>query len=748
MIFILFLLKMWQHTKIFKMKSQLSFTNKKLCLLAIICITAVSTYAQQVINTTLQFDGRTRQYRLYVPQSYDASKPAPLILNYHGFTNNIDIQYNQSNFQQLAEDNQFIFVTPQGLGFLPGWAINNNFGGNEDDLGFSDALINKIQEDYNINEKRIYATGFSNGGFFSYRLACELSPRIAAVASVAGSMTRVWIDNNQCQPQHPTAVLQITGTNDGVISINGNGTNEPIQDVMEYWSAVNNGDPTPDVIQLGGGTTRSIWDNGDNGVTAEFIRVQGKGHSWNGGNINTSQEIWDFFSRFDIDGEIDPTTPPVGEVCFGDISSFPYSESFESSFGQWSQSSNDDLNWTRDSGGTPSNNTGPSNGADGSFYLYVEASGNGVGYPNKRAILNSPCLDFTGVNSPVLNFQYHMFGSAINSLTVEARTNNEGNWINIFSRNGSQGNTWNAASLDLAAYAGESSVQLRFNVVTGSGNSGWQSDIAIDAISIQDGTVDPGPVCDSIDFNDFTITSFGNQDNAGNFAIQNGGDALSLSNNTWKFIGFDYTVTANTVIEFDFSSTAQGEIHAIGFENNNFLTASRYFKVHGTQNYGVTNFDNYSSGTTRYVIPVGNFYTGVMDRLVFINDNDSGSGNNSIFSNVKIYEGSCNGINAEEVIARLDNKQAVIGKEGEGIGEIAMAPNPTQDEFSLTVGSKNANPVFLTIYTTLGQKKYVAKLNAGVNNFSANNIGLSTGMYIIKIQSKGDETITRKLMIK
>ncbi|WP_299252982.1 T9SS type A sorting domain-containing protein [uncultured Aquimarina sp.] len=730
------------------MKTQLSFTKRTLWLLAITIMTTVALQAQQVINATLQNDGRTRQYRLYIPASYDASTPTPLILNYHGFTNNIDTQYNQSDFRQLAEDNQFIFATPQGLGFLAGWAINNNFGGNEDDLGFSDALIDKIQDDYNINEKRIYATGFSNGGFFSYRLACELSPRIAAVASVAGSMTRSWINNNQCQPQHPTAVLQITGTNDNVISINGNGSNEPIQDVMEYWSAVNNGDSTPDVIQLGGGSTRSIWDNGDNGVTAEFIRVQGKGHSWNGGNVNTSQEVWNFFSRFDIDGAIDGTPPPPPVTCTTTISSFPFNESFESSLGQWSQSTDDDINWTRDSGGTPSNSTGPSSGADGNFYLYVEASGNGTGFPNKRAILNSPCLDFSSVNTPTLNFQYHMFGSAINSLTVEARTDNTGNWLSVFNRSGDQGNIWNGISIDLSDYAGDSSVQLRFNVVTGSGGSGWQSDIAIDAVSIQNGTVDPGPTCNSIDFNDFTITSFSNQDNAGNFSIESGGDALSLSNNTWKFIGLNYNVTANTVIEFDFSSTSQGEIHAVGFENDNSLTSSRYFKVHGTQNYGVTNFDNYSSGTTTYVIPVGSFYTGSMDRLVFINDNDGGSGNNSIFSNVKIYEGSCGGSLIAERANDFTNVTPILGTEGEGIGAIKMTPNPTRDLFSLNLNSESTVETMISIYTLLGQKKYEARLQSGVNNFSANNLGLSSGIYVVKIKSEGEDEIAKKLIVR
>lgn len=727
-------------------------TNSLLLFFTFSLIAPAISFAQQVINETLQNDGRTRQYRLYVPASYDPSKPAPLILNFHGFTNNIDTQYNQSNFQQLAEDNQFIFVTPQGLGFLAGWAINNNFGGNEDDLGFSDALIDKIKEDYNINDKRIYATGFSNGGFFSYRLACELSSRIAAVASVAGSMTRRWIDNGQCQPVHPTAVLQITGTNDNVIAIGGNGTNEPIEDVMEYWAAVNNGDATPDVVQLGGGSTRFIWDNGDNGTTAEFIRVQGKAHSWNGGNVNTSQEIWDFFSRFDIDGEIDPTNPPVGD-CAATVSSFPYGESFESGVGQWSQSSSDDLNWTRNSGGTASNSTGPSGAVNGDFYVYVEASGNGTGFPNKRAILNSPCLDFSGISSPRLNFQYHMFGSAINSLTVEARTDNSGSWSAVFSESGDQGNSWNGANVNLSTFAGNDSVQLRFVVVTGSGNNGWQSDIAIDAITIQNGGVDPDPDpdpdCASLNFNNTTISAFGGQDFDGDSEVALEGNGLILRNNTWKQIPFAYNITANTVLQFDFRSTSQGEIHAIGFETNNTLTESRYFKVHGTQNYGVTNFDNYTgSATITYTIPVGNFYTGAADRLVFINDNDTGSGNNSLFSNVRIFEGSCNGVSSSDLIAGLTNKSPIIGTEGEGASTTILSPNPTNDQFSLTVSSISTTKTMMTIYTTLGQKKYEASLNQGKNIVSASNIGLSTGIYLVKIKAEGDEGIVQKLIVQ
>ena len=369
------------------MNYSITFIKRTLFFLFITFLTSASICAQQVINATLQHDGKTRTYRLYVPQSYDANQPVPLILNFHGYTNSIDIQYNQSNFQQLAEDNQFIYATPQGLGNSAGWAINNFFGGNEDDIGFSNALIDVIESQYNINAKRIYATGFSNGGYFSYRLACELSNRIAAVASVAGSMTAGWIDNGQCQPQHPTAVLQITGTNDSVIPINGGGLGKSINQVMQYWTTYNNGNTTPVTTDLGSGSSRAVYENGNNGVTAEFITVGGKGHSWIGGNVDTSNEIWDFFSRFDIDGAIDVTTPPTNDSCSGNITSYPFNESFESSLGDWSNATTgDDINFTRNSGSTPSNTTGPSNAVDGNTYVYVEASGNGTGFPNKRAI--------------------------------------------------------------------------------------------------------------------------------------------------------------------------------------------------------------------------------------------------------------------------------------------------------------------------------------------------------------------------
>lgn len=175
-----------------------------------------------------------------------------------------------------------------------------------------------------------------------------------------------------------------------------------------------------------------------------------------------------------------------GFTCNNTVTSYPFTESFESGLGLWEQNDvdlshvgNTDFDWIRDSGGTPTSNTGPSNASDGTFYLYTEATGANVGNPTKRAVLNSPCLNLSSIPEiPTLSFDYHMFGANIGNLAV--RVNDGTGWKTIWLLNGAQGNQWNAAEISLIDYVGQT-IQIRMDSTTGVGAGG---DVAIDNISV------------------------------------------------------------------------------------------------------------------------------------------------------------------------------------------------------------------------------------------------------------------------
>ncbi len=163
--------------------------------------------------------------------------------------------------------------------------------------------------------------------------------------------------------------------------------------------------------------------------------------------------------------------------CNATVTSFPYHEGFENTFGDWTQDTNDDFDWTLRTGSTPSSGTGPSGAAEGSYYVYVESSSPHYSY--KRTILNSPCFDLSGMVTASAQFKYHMYGDAtkMGSLTLEISTDNGQSWTSVWSKSGNQGNAWYSANVDLSAYAGQV-IRLRFNGLTG---STWKGDMAVDA---------------------------------------------------------------------------------------------------------------------------------------------------------------------------------------------------------------------------------------------------------------------------
>ncbi|MEL6842489.1 MAG: T9SS type A sorting domain-containing protein, partial [Bacteroidota bacterium] len=413
-----------------------------------------------------------------------------------------------------------------------------------------------------------------------------------------------------------------------------------------------------------------------------------------------------------------------GGGCATTITSFPYSESFESGLGAWSQASGDDLDWSRDSGGTPSSNTGPSSATDGTWYMYVESSS--PNYPSKVTNFNGPCFDLSGLSDPTFSFAYHMYGAAMGTLNLQASTNGGTSWTTIWTESGNQGNSWQSADVSLASYAG-ATVQLRYNAITG---SSYTSDFTIDALGLDEGGASG---CPTIDFNSYTINSYGGSQDNGIAATQDGGATLLIQNNAWKSITYNYTVTANTVVEFDFRSTLQGEIHGIAFDNDNGISSNLTFKVHGTQNWGFTDYDNYSpTGWTTYVIPVGSFYTGSFNRLCFVADHDGGAGNgNSYFRNVKVYEGSCSGN-----VPVLPTAGLSLSKDS-GPLNIEAYPNPFRSSVRLQAsGAEGAvKDINIAVYNGLGQIVY-RKEHVSLETDIDLPPALPAGIYVLRVENE------------
>lgn len=290
----------------------------KLCLF--FCLLYSGLNSQQTINGTLTHDGITRDYILYVPQSYSTSDAVPMVLNFHGYTSSANSQMFYGNFRAIADRENFLVVHPQGTIGDDGetyWNAQWNPNG-IDDIAFTAALIDSISAKYNVNQKRIYSTGMSNGGFMSYTLACELSDKIAAIASVTGSMTVVQL-NTSCNPEYKTPIMQIHGTDDGVVPYNGNTWMAPIEDVVNFWREKNACSPYQftkvDDISTNDDSTVEHEVNQEcaENTSVEFFRVRGGTHTWPGSgidfgvtnyDINASEEIWRFFSQYDLDGKL------------------------------------------------------------------------------------------------------------------------------------------------------------------------------------------------------------------------------------------------------------------------------------------------------------------------------------------------------------------------------------------------------------------------------------------------------------
>ena len=297
-------------------------TKKILLLFLFIPLTGI---AQQQINKTIIHDGNAREYIVYIPASYDGSTSYPLLFNFHGGGGTSSDFINTNDMRPIADTAGFIAIYPQA-------AVDPDDGSfswlhksptTHNDIFFVEAIIDTLSTQYMIDNNRVYACGYSEGGIFSYELGCRLNNRIAAFSSVSGSMLvdafrDSYYNLGFCSPVHPTAVLLIPGTND----MSPHSTYSGFQpyymsadEITTYWSNYNNANINPIIYQLpnintsdGSNVERYSWLNGDECVAVEELKIINGGHDWPGsfGNmdINASTEIWNFVSKYNTGGLI------------------------------------------------------------------------------------------------------------------------------------------------------------------------------------------------------------------------------------------------------------------------------------------------------------------------------------------------------------------------------------------------------------------------------------------------------------
>ena len=185
--------------------------KKKLLFLSIVCMSLFWLGSEvfggdDLILEKMRFGREKRSYWVYLPEGYDGEEALPMVFAFHGYTAYAEGMVEYVDFRKAADAHGVIMVFPQGslLDNLTHW----NVGGwtnhsKKDDVGFVSAIIDAMEKKYSIDPNRVYATGHSNGGYMSIKLACELGDRIAAVASVSGSMTpkclRIVHQADQCQ---------------------------------------------------------------------------------------------------------------------------------------------------------------------------------------------------------------------------------------------------------------------------------------------------------------------------------------------------------------------------------------------------------------------------------------------------------------------------------------------------------------------------------------------------------------------
>jgi polyhydroxybutyrate depolymerase len=271
-------------------------------------------------------DGIERSYRIHIPP--ETNEYAALLLVLHGGSGtaeHTEEELTKFHFNHLSNQYGFIVVYPNGIDHR--WndgRTENNPVTDVDDVGFLTTLIDTITTEFDVDSERVFSTGISNGGQMSYRLACEQTDKITAIAPVVSSLHEQLYCT--CSPSEPISVFIIAGTDDPLVPYDGGnitvfkktyGSVYSMNDTVQFWVHHNNCSPIPhihdlpDHDSLDGCVVKSYeYSDGSNNTTVLFYSIEGGGHTWPDGgkyltekivgricyDFNACEHIWNFFN--------------------------------------------------------------------------------------------------------------------------------------------------------------------------------------------------------------------------------------------------------------------------------------------------------------------------------------------------------------------------------------------------------------------------------------------------------------------
>lgn len=251
-------------------------------------------------NTIDSFEvgGQQRTVFVHIPKTYSAKKPSPVVLAFHGYGGNGKQLADGSGLNALADQQGFIAVYPDGLDRR--WSV-----GGDQDVAFVGALLDRLQQQYGADSRRIYATGISNGGFLVQRLACEMPTRVRAFASVVATVPNGL--QQDCQSKVPVSMLMMNGTDDRKVPWNGGtlgyGSILSVPDSIRFWQQKNGCPTQPKTQNVNARVQIDRYLGCRGGAEVELVTLKGAGHVFprGGGGANSlidgSREIWQFFQR-------------------------------------------------------------------------------------------------------------------------------------------------------------------------------------------------------------------------------------------------------------------------------------------------------------------------------------------------------------------------------------------------------------------------------------------------------------------